>query len=399
MKTKLKKGEIVARNMTLLTLLLSLFKAVIGYFSGSISLIADAIHGFIDTISIFASWFGLKISQRKPDQTFPYGYYKAENLTTLLISLIIAYTSYEIFIESIHKLTTTPSLKYHFWALSISLISTITSYFIYRYEKKTAKEINSSSLSANADESRTDIYTSFLVFLSILASTYKIKYIESIAGIILALLILTIAIKNMKISILSLMDATPDKKTYNNIKEILKNHKKIKTIKSLKLRQSGPLFFGEATLTLNKNYSLEESHKITEEIENKIKSIHPEIDSLLIHTEPEEKSTLKIIIPVENNKEDINQKINPKFAQSPYYAIISYDKSKSAIKKIKTIQIENKPKIKKGLYVSKKLLKYKPDIIITKELGDVSKALFKGNNIKIIITKKDKIKDALSLIR
>ena len=52
---------------------------IIGFLSGSIVLISDAVHSVSDILSIVTSWLGLKIAQKKPDERFAYGYYKAEN--------------------------------------------------------------------------------------------------------------------------------------------------------------------------------------------------------------------------------------------------------------------------------------------------------------------------------
>jgi cation diffusion facilitator family transporter len=84
---KLKKGEKTAGIATLTIALLTLVEAVVGFLSGATILIADALHNAVDSITNFASFFGLKISQRKPTEKFPYGYYKAENLAALFVSV------------------------------------------------------------------------------------------------------------------------------------------------------------------------------------------------------------------------------------------------------------------------------------------------------------------------
>lgn len=82
-------GEKAAAYSAVATLLLACFKGMVGYLSGSVALTTDAFHSGADSITRFASWFGLKVSQRKPDEKFPYGYYKAETLTALFVSIII----------------------------------------------------------------------------------------------------------------------------------------------------------------------------------------------------------------------------------------------------------------------------------------------------------------------
>ena len=65
---------------------------VIGLMTNSAVLLSDAIHGGSDLISVITSWIGLKIAQRKPTQKFPYGFYKAENLAALVVSVLILQT-------------------------------------------------------------------------------------------------------------------------------------------------------------------------------------------------------------------------------------------------------------------------------------------------------------------
>ena len=80
----LKKGQKLTEKAAFLETALALSKVFIGLASGSMALISDSIHSISDLLTIFTSWLGLKIAQKKPDQKFPYGYYKAESIGTSL---------------------------------------------------------------------------------------------------------------------------------------------------------------------------------------------------------------------------------------------------------------------------------------------------------------------------
>ena len=86
---KLAEGGKAALYSALTTLILSGFKAVFGMLSGSIALTADAVHSFTDVVGALAVWFGFKLSQRKPDKQFSYGYYKAESFAAFFVSVIV----------------------------------------------------------------------------------------------------------------------------------------------------------------------------------------------------------------------------------------------------------------------------------------------------------------------
>ena len=85
------------------TAFLAFIKYSVGVLSGSIALVADAVHSLTDVISSIGVFLGLKISSRKPTEAFPYGFYKAENIVSLLLALAIFYAGYEIILSSVEK--------------------------------------------------------------------------------------------------------------------------------------------------------------------------------------------------------------------------------------------------------------------------------------------------------
>ena len=95
-----KKAALVS---IVVTAFLTVIKYSMGILSGSIALIGDAIHSLTDVISSIGVLIGLKISSRKPTETFPYGFYKAENIVSLFLALAIFYAGYEIVHTSVEK--------------------------------------------------------------------------------------------------------------------------------------------------------------------------------------------------------------------------------------------------------------------------------------------------------
>lgn len=89
-----------------LNLVFVIFEITVGFITGSVSLIADAVHNFSDVVSLFLSWIGFKLNKSKPSAHFTYGLKKMSlmiaffNSITLILSLIyIIYEAYHRFIE------------------------------------------------------------------------------------------------------------------------------------------------------------------------------------------------------------------------------------------------------------------------------------------------------------
>ena len=206
---RFQKGKRIAIIGIGLVAFLTLAKAVVGFWSKSTVLFSDAIHSASDLLPIFISWLGLKISQKKPDKKFAYGYYKAESLAAGLVALLIIFTSGGILRTGLKHLFIIPLIEIPLLAISISLADALLLYFFGRYEEKIGKEINSESLLAIGKENKTHLFSSAIVFIGILFAYYKVPYGEGVATILIGVLIFLIGLNTAKKAIFNLMDISP----------------------------------------------------------------------------------------------------------------------------------------------------------------------------------------------
>ncbi|MZR12349.1 cation diffusion facilitator family transporter [Maritimibacter sp. DP07] len=87
---------------------LTVAEIVGGLLSGSVALIADAVHNLSDAASLAIAWFARRIGRRPTDETMTFGYKRAElvaaliNLTTLIIiGLYLVYEAVQRFFEPV----------------------------------------------------------------------------------------------------------------------------------------------------------------------------------------------------------------------------------------------------------------------------------------------------------
>ncbi len=390
MNEKIKKGKEVSMNCTFATVVLTLLKGVVGYISGSIALIADSFHSFSDIFTILATWIGLKISQKKPDKKFPYGYYKAETFVSLFVSIFVIAAGVGIFRESVISFFTPNEIRIGYIALSVSALSALVSYIISFYEIKIGKEIKSNALTMNGYESRMDVVTSISVFIGVLSSYLGIKYVEGAVGIFISFMLVKYGVKGFYESILILMDASPDVKLEKKILNMILKIENVKDVKFVKLRKSGMVIFGEATIIVKGSINVERAHEISDEIENKLKREIPELNEMMIHIEPEKKSEYVVSIPVDGKSGKI---ISKKFSRALYFAFISIkNKDITGIKVIENPYKEKK--IRVGLSIGN-FLSNKCDVVIAKNIGEISFHVLRDNFIDIYRTNEINVSDAL----
>ncbi len=390
---RLKEGEKAAKVSALSTFLLSLLKAIVGVLSKNLLLLADSLHSLADLVTDFVSWIGLRISQRKPTEKFPYGFYKAENLATLFISIFILYTATNFFIEGYSSLFIEPKLLMPLESLGVTAISFFSSFLLSKYLEKKGKKLNLKLLIANSQERKTDVFSSLIVFLALFLTYYHIPYINSIITIFVSFLVMKVGIFNLKDSIYALMDVSPSKEIIKKVGEIIKKTRGIKGYENLRIRKSGPFLFGEVIVKVSKYFDVSKAHMIADRIEESIKKNIKEIDSFTIHVEPYKAPRVKVVFPIEDKK-GLESKISKHFGRAPYFLFVRIDKEN---KKIRNFYIKENPykerPVRAGKSAANFVLKEKIDGLITKEIGEIAFHILKDKLAEIYKAKGNTVKE------
>jgi len=385
-----KKTTIVA---ALATILFAGAKAIVGFLSGSLVLIADAIHSAADSVSAFFVWLGLRIAQKKPTEKFPYGFYKVENITALLVSFLILFAGYEIVKQAIERLSATYQINIPLIAIGVALLDAIVMFSIGTYEIRTGKKINSQSLIADGRESRMHLFSSSMVLIGLFSAWFRISYLEGIMGILISLFIFKTGIDSAKDSIFALIDVSPSQKIEQKIKRILEKISGVRGFDNLRLRKSGPFIFGEVEIKIGKALSVKRAREISDNIEKEIKDKVKLIDSFTVAVLPYQTQKQKICIPIEKD-EGLDSTISLYFARANKFIFIELDNNK-----IKDFYIKNNPykekQVRAGLNVSAFAIEEKIDSIITKEMGPIAFHTLRDNIVDIYTGLDGNVKDII----
>ena len=320
----LKRGERVALYGTIFTGVLAVIKYSAGEASGNVSLKADAIHTSANLLTIAAAYFGLHIAKRGENERFPYGYYKAETITTLFISFVIIALGANVGHEAYTHLSRTPTLQYGYLAMGTALFASAGAFLIYMYEAKAGKELNSQSLTVNAKEALADTVSSLIVFASVILSYFKIPYLPAIIGLIIAAMVIGIGITAAKTSILVLMDSGVDPNLLLDIRESLYSVRGVLDIRIIKLRRSGPFIIAESTVGISADLRLEDAYTIAKTAEETVKKEFPEVIAVHIEMVPAEMGRMRVAVPVVSNEG--NPAVNPDTCNAPYFYLATMRK-------------------------------------------------------------------------
>ena len=294
-------------------LLLVGIKILLSILSGSLALVADAIHSSTDVISSATVLAGIKISKRT-SRTFPFGLYKVENFVSLLSSIFIFAAGYEI-VHTIFFKTQNLKIENLPYAMGGVVLTIGITFAFSRYELREGKAINSPSLIADAQHIRTDMLSSGVILAGLIGSTFGLN-LDKVAALLVVFFVAKAGLNILIDATRVLLDASIDFKTMDQVKTIIMKDPKVISINTLWGRNSGPFKFIEADIVV-KAGSLEKAHFVSSKIEKEIKQNISHVDHILIHYEPQKKETTTCAVPVIEDKTAIAEH----FGSAPYFYV------------------------------------------------------------------------------
>lgn len=390
----MKQSEKVGLYSILINLFLVGIKALLFFISGSVALMADAIHSFSDVISSATVLAGIKISKRKSND-FPYGLYKVENFVSLLSSGFIFLAGYEI-VKTVFLNHQTLNTKYLPYAIGGVLMTMSITFAFSRYELRQGKEIGSPSLIADAQHIRTDMLTSIVILAGLMGGWFGLN-LDKLAALLVVFLVFKAGLSISIDAIRVLLDASIDFQTMDKVKSIIMKEPGVVLINTLLGRNSGPFKFIEADIVI-KTKKLEKALSISQRIEKKIRQQVSHVDHILIHYEPQKKETTTYAIPLKKDK----QVISEHFGSAPYFQLITIQNGDGAMLSEKYCQNPFAQEVKgKGIKVSEWLLEKGVDTVCSpKEFKRSSPGyVFSDAGVDIIVTHGKTLENVLQGIK
>ena len=182
------------RKVLIITLLLNVFvmglKVLVGHWTGSLSLLADALHSVTDSANNVLGLVAIKFSSPLPDREHPYGHNKFEALGALGIAAFLGIACFEIVQGAVERIlkggepvkVSPPEL----WLLLIVLGINI---FVAFYERNVGKRVGSSILIADATHTMSDVWVTISVIGGLIGVWLGYQWLDVALAFPVALLV------------------------------------------------------------------------------------------------------------------------------------------------------------------------------------------------------------------
>lgn len=284
------KKKLAVRKASILGIIFNIFlliiKAIIGFVSGSMAMVADAFNSAGDIIASLMTFIGNRVASKKADDDHNLGHGKAEYIYSMLISITMMIMAYTVGKSSILSLINKEEYTFSIWIVIVCIITIVTKLSLYIYTNKLYKKTKNILIkAASKDHFNDTIITSLNLIASFLALN-NIFFVDGVVGTIISLWILYTGIKIFIESYHILMDKSIDEETKQKVLDIINEHKEIHKIQHFNSTPVGYKYQISFTIYVDGNLSTFESHEIANNLEKEIIKKIEEAYLVVIHVNP-----------------------------------------------------------------------------------------------------------------
>ncbi len=290
---RLGEKQSVALYSVIAAIALTSFKLLVGLTTNSLGILAEAAHSGLDLVAAIVTLMAVSVSGRPPDSGHHYGHGKVENLSALFETLLLLATCAWILYESVERLLfKSVQVDASIWAFMIMIASIIVDYSRSRNLSKAAVKYRSQALEADALHFSTDIWSSTVVIIGLvivrlgesLPGLQQMTKADSLAALFVAGIVVYVSVRLGRRTVQGILDHAP-LGLREKIKQAVESLPGVYNCHEIRIRSSGEKFFVDMHVLLDSKQSLEDAHKVTEDIEGTVKRMLPEAD-VTVHAEP-----------------------------------------------------------------------------------------------------------------
>lgn len=269
--------------------LLTAFKFLAGFLGHSLAMVSDAIHSASDVLSTVIVIIGIKISAKAADKDHEFGHERYECVAAILLAVLlfatgagIGYSGVTNIIDGSYKTAELPD----YLAMSAAIASIVIKEAMFWYTWAAAKKTNSGALRADAWHHRSDALSSIGSLIGIVGAMCGVPILDSIAAIVICLLILKAAISIFIDAINKMTDKACDAKTETAIRDFIAACEGVRNVDSLMTRLFGNRIYVVTEIACDEDLLLRAAHDIAERVHDGVEENFPLVKHVTVHVNP-----------------------------------------------------------------------------------------------------------------
>jgi cation diffusion facilitator family transporter len=261
-------------------------KLLVGFLTGSLGILAEAVHSGVDAAAALLTLYAVAVADRPPDHQHPYGHGKAQNLSALGEAAILVLAAAWIALSAVLRLGGGGGEVRATWyaAAMLGLVLVIdaarasTSWRVARSE-------GSAAIGANAVHFAADFAGTLAVLAGLGLTALGHPRADAIAALFVACLVVFGAVGLARSNVNALMDSAPAG-AEARLRAVIASMPGVTEVRALRVRSSGGKYFAEVVIGVDRLAGLERSHAVMDEVERVVEQELGRPAEVSVHAEP-----------------------------------------------------------------------------------------------------------------
>jgi cation diffusion facilitator family transporter len=258
------------------------------YVTGSVGLLSDALESLVNLVAAVLALSMLRLAAKQPDEDYPYGFSKAEYFSAGIEGALIVVAAVGILYAAIPRLLAPEALDAPLLGLGVSFVASLINLGAALVLLRAGKRHDSITLEADGKHLMTDVWTSAGVIVGV-ALVYLTGWLrlDPLVALAVALHIIWTGVGLVRRSVAGLLDAAIGHEEQKEVTRIFNEYSRRYAVKfhAFRTRRAGVRRFMSFHLLVPDEWSVARAHQLSEEIEERIRSLVPN-SGVLVHIEP-----------------------------------------------------------------------------------------------------------------
>lgn len=267
-----------------------LFELVGFFLFNSSALFMDIVASAMDIASTLFLIFCIKLAKKPPDRDHPFGHGRYEPLGGLILGILLIIVGGFLSVQQMMGAIQEEHVReIHPWAWIFPAIAVVLLEICYRYMMHTAKTANSPALAADAYHYRIDGITSLFATLALLAAAFAPHWsllIDHVGAISINLFMILVGFISIRENLHQLMDKIPDESFFAKVTLAAGRVNGVKGTEKIQIQQYGPDAHVDIDVEVDPKLTVDEAHKISQQVRAEIQKEWPAVRDVTVHIEP-----------------------------------------------------------------------------------------------------------------
>jgi cation diffusion facilitator family transporter len=274
----------VLAAVLLLNLIVATAKIALGAATGAVSVLSDGFHSLTDGASNIVALVGVRVARRPPDADHPYGHRKFETMASFAILLFLLLVLIQVIWAAVERLRQPAVPNVEAVSFAVMAATFLINLGVVAYERRAGQRLSSEVLIADAHHTTSDLLTSATVVGALVGVRLGYPLLDPLAALVVSGFIGHACWDIFKATTRILADEMVI--AADDISDVVRSVPAVLGCHQIRSRGSADHVFVDLHIWLDPAMRLEDAHRVSHQVKDRIMARYPQIKDAIIHIEP-----------------------------------------------------------------------------------------------------------------